>query len=105
MAEGVDGELVVIRNLRVVESTRDLGKTTRIFWKTVKVMNNINGVAIALKRTRKPPGESCRTWPMPKGVHETMSKQSGQKQQRTSLEDEQQIFHNKKRNHGARRVE
>jgi hypothetical protein len=33
---------------------------------------------------------------MPKGVHETESKQSGQKQQRTSLEGEQQIFHRKK---------
>lgn len=34
---------------------------------------------------------------MPKGVHETMSKQSGQEQQRTSLDDDQQIFHRKKK--------
>ena len=63
------------------------------------IEENINGgVTIALKRMDKRIGESCRACLMPKKAHETISQKEGtQKQQRTSLEDEQQIFHRKKK--------
>lgn len=64
-------------------------------------MDSINGVAIALKRTRKPQASLAGHDGCPRECTRPCRRVG--KQQRESLEDEQQIFHRKKKQ--ARRVE